>query len=56
MRGYHTRKYLIPRKLATNRILANYVDRLVKSYIEVIPILLISTHIYQTTKIFSVTN
>lgn len=35
MRGHYTRKYIIPRKKIDQRIFENYVDRLMKHYIEV---------------------
>lgn len=34
MRGYHARKYLIPRRKVAFRLMDNYVDRLIKNYIE----------------------
>ena len=36
MRGYHTRKFKIPRKKIDNKILSGYVDRMIKHTIEVI--------------------
>lgn len=36
MKGYYTRKVIIPRKKIDQQIYNNYVDRLMKHYIEVI--------------------
>ncbi|KAL4449571.1 hypothetical protein ABPG74_007394 [Tetrahymena malaccensis] len=34
MKGYHVRKYVIPRKKAMINIMKNYVDKLIKNYVE----------------------
>ncbi|KRX06700.1 hypothetical protein PPERSA_09102 [Pseudocohnilembus persalinus] len=34
MRGYYVRKFILPKKKTDNRIMENYVDRLMKHYIE----------------------
>lgn len=34
MRGYHSRKYLIPRRKVAFKLMENYVDRFVRNYIE----------------------
>ena len=37
MRGYHTRKFKIPRKKMDFQIMRNYVDRIMKNFMEVTP-------------------
>ncbi|EAR98142.1 IQ calmodulin-binding motif protein (macronuclear) [Tetrahymena thermophila SB210] len=34
MKGYHVRKYVVPRKKAMINVMRNYVDKLVKNYVE----------------------
>ncbi|KAL4495566.1 hypothetical protein ABPG72_020307 [Tetrahymena utriculariae] len=34
MKGYHVRKYVIPRKKANINIMKNYIDKLIKNYVE----------------------